>query len=430
MNPKEINQKEFELALSSNFVFENNPHIGLSISGGPDSMALFLLMKKCIKKLKGKISVFHFNHNLRSESGKEAEILENIVTNFRIDFYNIEWQHDGVVSKVMETSRDERYKRIIELCEKMKIIHLMTAHNYEDNVETYWMRKKRGYSTLGLSSIPKIKILDNVQILRPLLSFRKKRLIATCKAEKIKYFNDPSNINQKYERVRVRNCLKIKEIKELQNIEKSFEQQKKKNLFIEKKVSKFFTQKLTFYKYGVFELKIKDLKEHPNELKMEILKKILSTCASKDSIPRIDSMLNFLNKIEKNSSFTHTLNSCIIKVSNNEMKIYKEITNKFKEYQYQLGKGKKILWQKRFEVESNKTNIKIKNINEQNWAYYKSHFSLKKYNLNFLILKTLPLIFVNKKVLIPFLSPKSGFEKYGIKFTYKPMTPLLKKNFF
>ena len=430
MNSKEINQQEFELALSSNFVFENNPHIGLSISGGPDSMALFLLMKKCIKKLKGKLSVFHFNHNLRSESEKEAEILENIVTSFGIDFYNIEWQHDGVVSRVMETSRDERYKRIIELCVKMKILHLMTAHTYEDNVETYLMRKKRGFSTLGLSSIPKIKILDNVQILRPLLSFRKKRLIATCKVEKIKYFNDPSNSNLKYERVRVRNCLKIKEIKELKKIEKSFEQQKKKNLFIEKKVSKFLTQKLKFYKYGVFELKIEDLKKYPNELKIEILKKILSTCASKGSVPRRDSMLIFLNKIEKNSFFTHTLNSCIIKVSNNKMKIYREITNKFKEYQYQLGKGKKILWQKRFEVESTKTNIKIKNINEQNWPNFKSHFSLKKSNLNFLILKTLPLFFVNKKVLIPFLSPKSGLEKYGIKFNFKPMEPLLKKNFF
>ena len=101
MNPKEIKQNEFELILLSNFVFEDAPHIGLSISGGSDSMALFLLMKKCIKKLKGKISVFHFNHNLRSESGKEAEILQNIVTSFGIDFYNIEWQHDGVTSRVI-----------------------------------------------------------------------------------------------------------------------------------------------------------------------------------------------------------------------------------------------------------------------------------------------------------------------------------------
>ena len=430
MNPKEIKQNEFELILLSNFVFEDAPHIGLSISGGSDSMALFLLMKKCIKKLKGKISVFHFNHNLRSESGKEAEILQNIVTSFGIDFYNIEWQHDGVTSRVMETSRDERYKRIIEHCVKMKIIHLMTAHNYEDNVETYLMRKKRRFSTLGLSSIPKIKILDNVQILRPLLSFRKKRLIATCKSEKIKYFIDPSNFSQKYERARVRNYLKIKAIKELKKIEEDFEKQKKKNLLIEKMVSKFFTQKLKFYKYGVFELKIQDLEEHPNELKIEILKKILVTCASKGSIPKRASLLTLLNKIKKDTFVIHTLNSCIIKVSNNKMKIYREITNKFKEYEYHLEKGKKLLWQKRFEVESSKKNIKIKNINEQNWPNFKSHFSLKKSNLNFLILKTLPLFFVNKKVLIPFLSPKSGLEKYGIKFTFKPMTPLLKKNFF
>ena len=50
MNPKEINQKEFELALSSNFVFENNPHIGVGVSGGPDSMALVYLLNKWIKE--------------------------------------------------------------------------------------------------------------------------------------------------------------------------------------------------------------------------------------------------------------------------------------------------------------------------------------------------------------------------------------------
>ena len=88
MNVKEIKQNEFELTLLSNFVFEDNPHIGLSVSGGPDSMALFLLMKNYIKKLKGKISVFHFNHNLRSESEKEAKLLQNIVTRFGVNFYN------------------------------------------------------------------------------------------------------------------------------------------------------------------------------------------------------------------------------------------------------------------------------------------------------------------------------------------------------
>ena len=430
MNLREIKQKEFESNLFSNFTFEDKPHVGLCFSGGPDSMALFLLMKNCVKKLDGKISVFHFNHNLRKESKEESERLENVVNSFGINFYCIEWHHNGIKSRVMENSRNERYKKIIDLCVKMKILHLMTAHNYEDNIETYWMRKQRKYATLGLSSIPKIKILDHLQILRPLISFRKQRLIATCRAQKISFVNDPSNFNENYERVRVRNYLNTKKINELQQIEKTFEQEKKKNLLILKDISKFFSQKLKFYNYGVFELKIDDLDRYSNEIKIEILKKLLCTCSSRSSIPRKDSLLIFLEKVRSNSSLTYTLHSCIIKIKNNKMKIYKEITDKFKGIDCRLDKGKKILWQNRFEVESTKTKIRIMNINERNWQKLKIHFSLKKSNLNFLILKTLPLFVVKRKYLIPFLSSECDLEECGIKFIFKPMTPLLKKNFF
>ena len=228
----------------------------------------------------------------------------------------------------------------------------------------------------------------------------------------------------------MRNYLNSKEVKELNKIEKNFEQQQKKNLLIEKKISKFFVQKLKFFKYGVFELKIEDLQEYSSELQLEILKKILSTCASKNSIPRRDSLLTFLKKVQKNTLLTHTLHSCVIKISKKKMKIYKEITNKFEENYCDLKKGEKILWQERFEVESTKTNIEIKNINQQNWQKLKVYFSFEKSKLNFLILQTLPLIIVNRKFIIPFLSPESDLKKYGINFFFKPITPLLKKNFF
>ena len=65
MNFPSITKKEFERNLSSNFSFENQPHIGICVSGGSDSMALLLLMKEWIKKLNGKILAIHFDHNLR-----------------------------------------------------------------------------------------------------------------------------------------------------------------------------------------------------------------------------------------------------------------------------------------------------------------------------------------------------------------------------
>ena len=42
------------------------------------------------------------------------------------------------------------------------------------------MRKKREFSTFGLSAIPKKLVLDDVEILRPFLDVKKERLISTC----------------------------------------------------------------------------------------------------------------------------------------------------------------------------------------------------------------------------------------------------------
>ena len=71
-----IDDQEFSSVLKNNFVFENKPHFGLCLSGGPDSLALFILVKKWITLNSGKLTVFHFNHNLRKESLSQAEELK------------------------------------------------------------------------------------------------------------------------------------------------------------------------------------------------------------------------------------------------------------------------------------------------------------------------------------------------------------------
>ena len=143
MTFKSITKKEFETSLSSNFTFEDNPHIGLCISGGPDSMALLMLMRDWIKTINGKITALHFNHNLRPESKLEAKILKKQLNKLEVNCLKIEWKHEKINSRVMELAREARYEKIINLCKKLRIINLMTAHNFDDNLENYLMRKKR-----------------------------------------------------------------------------------------------------------------------------------------------------------------------------------------------------------------------------------------------------------------------------------------------
>ena len=139
----------------------------------------------------------------------------------------IEWKHEKINSRVMELAREARYEKIINLYKKLRIINLMTAHNFDDNLETYLMRKKRSKSSLGLSSIPKMKIVDNLRIIRPLLTYKKKRLEATCKKFKIHWIDDKSNFNDNFERIRIRNSLKLKNQKEIEKISAEFHKKKK-----------------------------------------------------------------------------------------------------------------------------------------------------------------------------------------------------------
>ena len=278
---KEISKDEFCVKLNSDFVFEESPHIGICVSGGPDSVALLLLMKDWIKSQNGKITVFHFNHGIREESSREALLIYSMVRKMGIECHVLSWKRSFKEKVNMKSARDIRYKMILENCKKLKIIHLMTGHHYDDNLETYFMRNKRRNCSLGLSGIPKSLITENVEIVRPLLSFSKERLIATCKFYKIKWLNDCNNQNNLYERPRVRKELSTKNKTEIKKISQQLELSKKKNDEIEIKIKDFFYKNIKFYDFGVFELNKERFLEAAPQIQLEIMKKVLTTAAGK-----------------------------------------------------------------------------------------------------------------------------------------------------
>ena len=140
----------------------------------------------------------------------------------------------------MNNARKKRYEQIINFCEKLKIFHLLTAHHFDDNLETFLMRSKRENTTLGLSSIPKMTMIGNVQVLRPLLDFKKERLIATCIHHKAQWLDDSNNLNFKYERPRIRMEIQEQTIHDRQKMQADFKNARIKNQKIEEKLNEFF----------------------------------------------------------------------------------------------------------------------------------------------------------------------------------------------
>ena len=70
-----INTKQAYLYLIN--LLKDKDVVVVGVSGGPDSMALLYLLKEIRKNKDISLVCSHVNHNVRRESAKEKEFLEN-----------------------------------------------------------------------------------------------------------------------------------------------------------------------------------------------------------------------------------------------------------------------------------------------------------------------------------------------------------------
>ena len=120
----------------------------------------------------------------------------------------------------MNNARDNRFEGIIRICKKNNILHLFLGHHFDDNLETYLMRKINGSNLDGLESINKSAYFKNIQILRPLIEINKKSILNFNKKNKLYFISDPSNKDLNYTRVKLRDFLQNNKYK--REIEKEF----------------------------------------------------------------------------------------------------------------------------------------------------------------------------------------------------------------
>ena len=82
-----LNYRIFKSFLENFKFFENKPHIGIGVSGGPDSMALAYLLNKWIKYKKGKLTAIVFDHGIRHNSTIESLEVKKMLT--ELDIYSV-----------------------------------------------------------------------------------------------------------------------------------------------------------------------------------------------------------------------------------------------------------------------------------------------------------------------------------------------------
>ena len=188
-------------------------YIIAGISGGPDSMPLLHML---INNTYKKIICAHINHNIRKESETEEKYLQEYCKNNNIIFETIKIKK-YTENNLENEARKKRYTFFEEILQKYNSKYLVLAHHGDDLIETILMKIIRGSNIEGYAGIKTYSKHKNYIIIRPLLTLTKEDLIKYNYENKIKYFVDNSNTDEKYTRNRIRKNI----LPELKNEDKN-----------------------------------------------------------------------------------------------------------------------------------------------------------------------------------------------------------------
>jgi tRNA(Ile)-lysidine synthase len=180
------------------------PGLLLAVSGGPDSTALLWLAARWHKKSKTKLTAVTVDHGLRKEAKQEAAAVGKLAKKLGVSHRVVKWTGTKPKSGIQQSARKARYALLVAAAKRAGASHILTAHTLDDQAETVLMRMARGSGIGGLAGMARKSRLDGLTLVRPLLDVPKSRLVATCKAAKIAYVDDPSNIDPKFTRARLR----------------------------------------------------------------------------------------------------------------------------------------------------------------------------------------------------------------------------------
>ncbi|MBU0669089.1 MAG: tRNA lysidine(34) synthetase TilS [Alphaproteobacteria bacterium] len=183
---------------------DSSQSLGLAVSGGPDSVALLLLARAARP---GAVAVATVDHGLRRESAGEAEWVAALCRELCVAHETLRVEVEA--GNLQSQARAARYQALGEWMARRDLPALATAHHADDQAETLLMRLNRGSGLPGLAGVRPSGTVPGAKgrLLRPLLGWRKSELEALVRGAGIEPIADPSNRDERFDRVRVRQAL-------------------------------------------------------------------------------------------------------------------------------------------------------------------------------------------------------------------------------
>jgi tRNA(Ile)-lysidine synthase len=169
-------------------------------SGGPDSAALLYALAQLGAELDFAIEAASVDHGLRPGAAHDVACAARQAAALGVPFHPLRVDV-GEGASLQAQARDARYAALLRLASERGASRVAVGHTRDDQAETVLARLLRGSGLSGLAAIDPCRA-DG--IIRPLIDCGRAEVHSLARAHFSELAEDPSNLDLRFERVRIR----------------------------------------------------------------------------------------------------------------------------------------------------------------------------------------------------------------------------------
>jgi len=374
--------------------------IALAVSGGVDSLALMILVRSWLdnlgnKKSGPKVFIYCVDHGLRSQSAMECNGVKALAKDFGFEHQTLVWQGKKPTTGVQAAARMARYRLIGEQMELDGVEILLTGHHVDDQAETIMMRLAHGSGLSGLRGMESFSEVFGVKIFRPLLALLREELSDIVEQAGLDAFNDPSNDDLKYERVRWRKLLAGMKDSGLNaaNLSRFAHRMDRADRALDHFSSEQYKNNVEQDQFGVQMISHEQLISQPDEIAIRLLGKMIYRGSGGRSTGELSQLEDLLKKLSDPGFSGVVIGGCGVALKHEKIVVFRETgrltagrliadrvaadrleSGRMETEEILLNPGQKTLWDQRFIVENTSQNpVVVKSASALNRQQLQDH---------------------------------------------------------
>lgn len=338
-------------------ISKNTPaHFALAVSGGADSLALLALAAK-VNNPNWRFSVLTVNHGLRAAAAKETRYVAKLARTHGLGVKTLDWQGAPPTRDIQATAREIRYRLMTDWCQQNSCTALVVAHHLEDQAETFLLRLARGSGLDGLTAMQSRSLHYGVTLLRPFLDIPRARLHATTQKAGFVPVDDPSNHDDRFARVRMRQVMDTLAAEGLSpaRLSETAARLQTARTALDEVTAQATADLVTNDAYGTVYVDRTAFKKLPVEVLRRLMARLLTSQSAYPPAypPRAERLAAVLADIKANRLKGRTLNGFLLRLRHSQLVICRE-PQAAAGHHARLAPGERCFWDGRFDVKWSK----------------------------------------------------------------------------